>query len=512
MSELPNDDRTVSLPISAGGSNSSTPDAPSRDGLPVGTRVAEFEIRGVIGEGGFSIVYLAWDSSLHRNVALKEYVPEFASRDSSLRVAPRSQRQREMFDVGLKSFVGEARMLAGFDHPSLVKVHRFWEDFGTAFMVMPWYQGPTLKQALRSDPQPPSEAWLLELLRPLIDALSVLHSQRCYHRDIAPDNIILAGDARVPVLLDLGAARKVIESLTHDLTTILKTGYAPIEQYGEIPGMRQGPWTDVYALAAVVHFAIRGITPPAAVVRVVNDTYEPLVGLGLKRYSKTFLTAIDKALAVRPQDRTQTIAEFRAQLMLEPSPSEESSPPAVSRRVLVPVGVFCVALAALAIGGVLVWRSERPATASGQIAPAAPTTPASALPATRPSAPEPDKADAEAKRREMRESSQRLANVVADLRQLAEAEKQDIAPLLRTLDQRQASAATAANAGAIDTAIAENFEATSLAQRELKKTVSELVRRYSALAEKATAAKQFDIAQQALDRAKAVAAIGAKYQ
>ena len=112
----------------------------------------------------------------------------------------------------------------------------------------------------------------------------------------------------------------------------------------------------------------------------------------------------------------------------------------------------------------------------------------------------------------MRESSQRLANVVADLRQLAKAEKQDIGPLLRMLDQQQTSSATAANAGAVDAAIAENVEATSLAQRELKKTVSELVRRYSTLAEKATAAKQFDIAQQALDRAKAVAAIGAKYQ
>ena len=509
MSDLPNDDRTVSLPISAGGSNSSAPDAPSRDGLPVGTRVAEFEIRGVIGEGGFSIVYLAWDSSLHRNVALKEYVPEFASRDSSLRVAPRSQRQREMFDVGLKSFVGEARMLAGFDHPSLVKVHRFWEDYGTAFMVMPWYQGPTLKQALRSDPQPPSEPWLLELLRPLTEALLVLHGQRCYHRDIAPDNIILAGDARVPVLLDLGAARKVIESLTHDLTTILKTGYAPIEQYGEIPGMRQGPWTDVYALAAVVHFAIRGVTPPAAVVRVVNDTYEPLVGLGLKGYSKTFLTAIDRALAVRPQDRTQSIAEFRAQLMLEPSLTGVPRP-AASRGLLVPVGVFCGALA-LVVGGLLFWRSERPASASGQATTADPTTPASGLAATRPSDPEPEKPEAEAKRREMRESAQRLADVVADLRQLAEAEKQDIGPLLRMLDQRQSSAAAAANAGAVDAAIAENVEATNLAQRELKKTVSELVRRYGALAEKATAAKQFDIAQQALDRAKAVAAIGAKY-
>ena len=147
-----------------------------------------------------------------------------------------------MFDVGLKSFVGEARMLAGFDHPSLVKVHRFWEDYGTAFMVMPWYQGPTLKQALRSDPQPPSEPWLLDLLRPLTEVLLVLHGQRCYHRDIAPDNIILAGDARVPVLLDLGAARKVIESLTHDLTTILKTGSRPSCTSPSAVSRRRLPW------------------------------------------------------------------------------------------------------------------------------------------------------------------------------------------------------------------------------------------------------------------------------
>ena len=148
-------------------------------------------------------------------------------------------------------------------------------------------------------------------------ALGELHESGLLHRDIAPDNIILLAGSGRPLLLDFGAARRVIGDMTQALTVILKPGYAPVEQYAEIPGMKQGPWTDVYALAAVVYFAIVGRTPPPSVGRLLNDTYKPLVEAAAGRYSPEFLAAVDRALAVRPEQRTQSIAQLREELGLE---------------------------------------------------------------------------------------------------------------------------------------------------------------------------------------------------
>ena len=160
--------------------------------LPEGTRLGGFEITGLIGEGGFGIVYLAWDPSLQRQVAIKEYMPaSLATRATgSADVSIKSERHRETFEAGLRSFVNEARLLARFDHPSLVKVYRFWQANCTAYMVMPYYEGPTLKAALAERASPPTEAELRTWLRPLLDALATMHREHCYHRDIAPDNKI----------------------------------------------------------------------------------------------------------------------------------------------------------------------------------------------------------------------------------------------------------------------------------------------------------------------------------
>jgi hypothetical protein len=288
--------------------------------LPVGTWLAEFEITQLVAEGGFGVVYMAKDHALGRVVALKEYIPSsLAARPQgpgTMQVAVKSERYRETFEAGLKSFVNEARLLASFDHPSLIKVYRFWEANGTAYMVMPFCKGVTLLQLLRQRGEFPSEAWLLQLMAPVTEALAVIHAEQCYHRDIAPDNIILLEGSGRPMLLDFGAARRVIGDMTQALTVILKPGYAPVEQYAEVPGMKQGPWTDIYALAAVLHFAITAKTPPPSVARMLNDTYEPLVHVAAGRYSERFLAAIDAALAVRPEQRPQTIAEFRDALGL----------------------------------------------------------------------------------------------------------------------------------------------------------------------------------------------------
>src|SRR5262245_25757946 len=259
MSQPLDDDRTVAVP---GGEASS---ALSGNALPVGTRLHEFEIVDLVGEGGFGIVYLARDCVLERNVALKEYLPSsLASRGAGATVAPTSSRSVETFQIGLRSFINEARMLAQFDHPALVKVYRFWEANGTAYMVMPFYQGITLKEALRREKTPPDEARLKQLLAQLLDALEVIHRAQALHRDIAPDTILLVPDGN-PVLLDFGAARRVITDRTQTLTAILKPGYAPVEQYGESPALKQGPWTDLYALAAVVYFALTGSAPTPSV-------------------------------------------------------------------------------------------------------------------------------------------------------------------------------------------------------------------------------------------------------
>ncbi len=282
------------------------------DALPAGTRFGELEIVRVVGVGGFGIVYLARDHSLDRDVALKEYMPsQLAARGPSAQVSLRSGSHMETFALGLRSFVNEARLLARFDHRSLVKVYRFWEANNTAYMVMPFLQGRTLREVRRAMPSPPNEVWLRQNLNPLFDALEVLHREAVYHRDIAPDNILLPNDGSQAVLLDFGAARRAIGDHTQAFTAILKPSYAPIEQYAESVSLRQGPWTDVYAIGAVIHFLLKGVPPPPATARTFEDHSEVLAQTSIPGVSATFLAAVDWALAVRPQDRPQSVSEFR---------------------------------------------------------------------------------------------------------------------------------------------------------------------------------------------------------
>ncbi len=283
--------------------------------LPLGTRIAEFEVKGVVGEGGFGTVYLAFDHSLLRTVALKEYLPTaLAQRSGTSQVVVRSERNRETFEAGMKSFINEARLLAQFDHPALVKVYRFWEANNTAYLVMPYYEGVNFRQLIRDEPERIDEHYLRDMLAPLLDALEYLHQAQIFHRDIAPDNIMILQNGQ-PVLLDFGAARRVISDMTQALTVILKPGFAPIEQYADDPSMKQGSWTDIYALSAVLYYALLRKAPPAAVTRMIKDNLQPLVkDESLMHYDRDFLGAIDGGLAVVPENRIQTIADFRSRL------------------------------------------------------------------------------------------------------------------------------------------------------------------------------------------------------
>src|SRR3982751_279827 len=296
------------------------------DALAPGTRLGEFEILSVLGIGAFGIVYLADDHVLVRRVAIKEYMPAaLAGRRDEMPVSLRSPEFAATFERGLDSFLSEARLLASFDHPALVKVHRFWKGNGTAYMAMQHYPGATLKDVRLAMAAPPDERWLLALLEPLLDALALLHGQGVFHRDISPDNIMILPDGR-PVLLDFGSARRVIGNGSQFLSAVLKPPFAPLEQYANEGEMRQGPWTDLYALGATLYFAITGRAPTPSVVRAVEDGLPVLSERGdaaFAELSAPLLATIDWTLAMTPDDRPRDVDAFRRALRgeLAPPPS-----------------------------------------------------------------------------------------------------------------------------------------------------------------------------------------------
>ena len=293
------------------------------DALPAGTKLGEFEILSLLGVGGFGMVYRAYDHSLHRTVAIKEYMPSaMAGRSQGLTMATRSSTDQQTLILGLRSFVSEARLLAQFDHPSLVKVYRFWEGNNTAYMAMPLYRGLTLRQARTLLRTPPSEEWLRTVLWAILGALKYLHEHNIVHRDVSPDNIFLQ-ELGPPVLLDLGAARRTITDSSSKHTAILKVNYAPIEQYAGAGDMRQGPWTDLYSVAAVVHGCLCNEPPLPATFRILRDrmptfssvakTVESHFG---QTYSSDFVLAIEHAMAIQPQNRPQSVQAFCDEMKL----------------------------------------------------------------------------------------------------------------------------------------------------------------------------------------------------
>ncbi len=283
---------------------------PNSNSLPIGYRFKEFEIKEVIGEGGFGIVYRAYDHQLERIIAIKEYIPStLVMRNEDLTLSLRGERFQRTFQAGLNSFIQEARLLARFSHPALLHVLRFWEENGTAYIGTRFYTGTTLKKFWGQHPEQINEAWIRNLLPPLLSAIDTIHQEGYLHRDISLDNIQIQ-DNLLPVLLDFGSARKEIGNLSDETEIMLKPGFAPIEQYTENSENEQGPWTDIYALGAVLHTLIVDTPPPVSVVRSIEDRYQSLTERRPKGYSLDLLDAIDRALALKPEDRPQTITEM----------------------------------------------------------------------------------------------------------------------------------------------------------------------------------------------------------
>ncbi len=300
--------------------------------LPVGYRFNEFEIKEVIGGGGFGIVYRAWDHQLERDIAIKEFMPaSLAVRSDDLNLVLRSERFSKTFHAGLNSFIQEARLLARFNHPNLLHVLRFWVQNDTAYMGTVFYSGTTLSALRERNPQQVDETWIRRLLPPLLGAIKTIHEAGYLHRDISLDNIQIQSSGE-PVLLDFGSARKTIGNLSDESETMLRPGYAPIEQYSDNDESEQGAWTDIYALGAVLHTLITGAPPPVSVVRSIEDNYQPLAQRRVPGYSAALLSAVDCALALKPEDRPQSIDAF-AELMALP---EREPEPLLSAKITGP--------------------------------------------------------------------------------------------------------------------------------------------------------------------------------
>lgn len=302
-----------------------------RNVLQPGYRLHWYRIDRILGQGSFGITYLAHDLNLDRQVAIKEYLPiETAVRGGAVFIYPLTSDRGEQYQWGLERFIAEARMLATFEHPNIVRVLNVFEVNNTAYMVMGYEPGESLQDVLNRRKRL-EETELLMILLPILDGLEKIHQSGFIHRDIKPANIFIRQDGS-PVLLDFGSARQAVGEQMRTLTSLFSPGYAPIEQYyGK--GDQQGPWTDVYGLGATLYRGMAGVAPLDALERIQGilqaskDPFIPAIEAGHGRYSKRFLQAIDQALSFQPGERPQTLGEWRRQFYLALESSRPEPPP-----------------------------------------------------------------------------------------------------------------------------------------------------------------------------------------
>ena len=314
--------------------------------LPAQTRLDEYEIERVLAQSSFGVVYRAYDHALRLHVAIKEYLPDaLALRSAETQVVLRARSHAERFDQGLHAFIGEAQTLARCDHASLLRIVRVLQRHGTAYRVMRYSPGPTLLEHRRQLAAPPDVAAMRGWLDALLGALDALHEEGCVHGAVAPGNILLLHGGK-PLLLDFDAVRgALISDRTQTMMAALEPCFEPPEQReaGDAAEAAMGPWTDLYALAATLHFCISGQLPvsssaPAAAFEPLGDAWQRLrdaqPALG---EVPAWFQVLDACLADPVSQRPQSVAQVRGLLdamQPVPAPRRSPAPRAASRLVL----------------------------------------------------------------------------------------------------------------------------------------------------------------------------------
>ena len=331
-----------------------------------------YKIEEMIGAGGFGITYRAWDPLLQSYVAIKEYYPSgiaTRSADSSKVCVPVGQEQRE-YHRGRIRFLKEAQDVARFQsEPNIVSIYDYLEENDTAYMVMEYLHGCTLKQYIREHGGRLDTDHILHICLSVLDALAVVHKAGMIHRDISPENIFICEDLTVK-LIDFGAAKQVYLDGEQTMSVVLKPGYAPPEQYAKKD--KQGPWTDIYALGATLYFAATGEKPEESFGRVLEDTIKPVCEVN-PEIPRAMSQVIMRAMSVKIEDRYQTVEAMREALLAGEGQNAQMEPyviPAsrISKRDLPKkrgflIGVaFCIVIMLVVTG---IWMAGRVAKKAG---------------------------------------------------------------------------------------------------------------------------------------------------